>query len=60
MKDLAAANKNGTLFGSMAHGHAAPEAVKNAIHDVVTAHFNGQYDASEAAKKLASAVADAQ
>ena len=36
MEDLAEANKNGTLFGSMAHGHAAPAAVKNAIYDVVT------------------------
>ena len=34
---------NGTLYGSMAHGHAAPAAVKNAIYDVVTAQFNGEY-----------------
>ena len=37
MKDLAEASKNGTLFGSMAHGHAAPAAVKNATYDVITA-----------------------
>src|SRR6185312_9631038 len=41
MKDLAEANEKGTLFGSMAHGHAAPAAVKNAVYDVVTRHFNG-------------------
>jgi hypothetical protein len=37
MADLAEANTNGTLFGSMAHGHAAPAAVKNATYDVITA-----------------------
>ncbi len=31
MADLAAANDSGTLFGSMAHGHAAPASVKNAV-----------------------------
>jgi len=58
--DLADANKNGMLFGSMAHGHAAPAAIKNAVYDVVTAEFNGEYDAATAAKELASAVAAAQ
>ena len=28
----------------MAHGHAAPAAVKNALYDVVTRHFNGEMD----------------
>ncbi len=56
MKDLAEANTNGMLFGSMAHGHAAPAAVKNALYDVVTAHFNGEYDAATAATELAAAV----
>ncbi|MGL5008747.1 MAG: ABC transporter substrate-binding protein, partial [Paracoccaceae bacterium] len=37
MADLAEANTAGTLYGSMAHGHANPAAVKNAIYDVVTA-----------------------
>ncbi|MEZ2133177.1 MULTISPECIES: ABC transporter substrate-binding protein, partial [unclassified Sinorhizobium] len=41
IKDLAEANKAGTLMGSMAHGHANPAAVKNAIYDVVTREFNG-------------------
>ncbi len=60
MADLAEANTSGSLFGSMAHGHAAPAAVKNALYDVVTAHFNGEYDAATAAEELASAVAAAQ
>jgi glucose/mannose transport system substrate-binding protein len=60
MKDLAAAAESGNLFGSMAHGHAAPAAVKNAVYDVVTAHFNGEYDAETAAEELATAVEIAQ
>ena len=60
MKDLAAAASSGNLYGSMAHGHAAPAAVKNAIYDVVTAHFNGEYDAATAAEELATAVELAQ
>ena len=39
MADLAEANANGMLFGSMAHGHASPAAVKNAIYDGVTVQF---------------------
>ncbi len=54
--DLAEANTSGMLFGSMAHGHAAPAAIKNALYDVVTAHFNGEYDAAKAATELAAAV----
>lgn len=60
MKDLAEANKNGTLLGSMAHGHAAPAAVKNAVYDVVTAVLNGQMTPEDAVPALVSAVADAQ
>lgn len=61
IKDLAEANTAGTLFGSMAHGHAAPAAVKNAVYDVVTGAFNGKYkDGAEAAKALADAVAAAK
>ena len=61
MADLAEANTNGQLFGSMAHGHAAPAAVKNAVYDVVTAAFNGEYaDGAAAAAALAEAVAAAQ
>jgi glucose/mannose transport system substrate-binding protein len=61
MAELAAASTAGTLLGSMAHGHANRAAVKNAIYDVVTAQFNGEYaDGAAAAKALADAVAAAQ
>ena len=60
MADLAEANGKGTLMGSMAHGHAAPAAVKNAVYDVVTRHFNGEMDPAAAAKELADAVAAAK
>nr|WP_235869172.1 ABC transporter substrate-binding protein [Veronia nyctiphanis] len=60
MKDLAEANASDTLVGSMAHGHAAPAAVKNAVYDVVTNHFNGGMTSAQAVKALVSAVADAQ
>ncbi len=56
MKELAEANKNGTLFGSMAHGHGEPASIKNAIYDVVTAHFNGAYDSEQAVEELVKAV----
>jgi glucose/mannose transport system substrate-binding protein len=56
MKDLAAAASSGNLFGSMAHGHANPASVKNAIYDVVTAHFNGEYDSATAVDELVTAV----
>jgi glucose/mannose transport system substrate-binding protein len=60
MKDLAAAASSGNLFGSMAHGHASPASVKNAIYDVVTAHFNGEYDSETAVVELVDAVSIAQ
>jgi choline dehydrogenase-like flavoprotein len=61
MADLAEASASGGLFGSMAHGHAAPASVKNALYDVVTAQFNGEYaDGAAAATALAAAVAAAQ
>ena len=60
MADLAEANTKGTLFGSMAHGHAAPAAVKNAVYDVVTRHFNGELDSDAAVKELVAAVAAAK
>nr|WP_245181682.1 ABC transporter substrate-binding protein [Sinorhizobium mexicanum] len=56
IKDLAEANSKGTLFGSMAHGHANPAAVKNAIYDVVTRQFNGELSSEDAVKELAAAV----
>jgi glucose/mannose transport system substrate-binding protein len=60
MKDLAEANNTGKLFGSMAHGHANPAAVKNAMYDVITRHFNGEMDSKAAAKALVDAVASAK
>jgi glucose/mannose transport system substrate-binding protein len=60
MEQLASAAENGTLFGSMAHGHANPPSVQNAMYDVITAHFNGEYDAETAASELVLAVEIAQ
>lgn len=60
MKELAAASAGGTLLGSMAHGHANRAAVKAAIYDVVTAHFNGTLDAKAATAELVKAVKAAQ
>ena len=58
--DLAEADKSGKLFGSMAHGHANPAAVKNAIYDVVTREFNGELIPDEAIVELPAAVAAAK
>lgn len=60
MKDLAAASKSGNLYGSAAHGHANPASVKNAMYDVITAHFNGEYDSAAAVSELVTAVEIAQ
>lgn len=60
MADLAAAAASNNLIGSMAQGHANPAAVKNAIYDVVTAHFNGEYDSETAVAELVTAVEIAQ
>ena len=60
MADLAAAASSGNLFGSMAHGHANEAAVKNAMYDVITEHFNGEYDSQAAVEELVKAVEIAQ
>ncbi len=60
MADLAEASANGTLAGSLAHGHGQPSAVKEAIFDVVTQHLNGQITTDEALTRLPQAVAAAQ
>lgn len=60
MQDLADAASSDKLMGSMAHGHAAPAAVKNALYDVVTNHFNGGMDAKTATTQLVAAVQGAQ
>jgi len=54
--DFKSAAASGNLIGSMAHGHANPAAVKNAMYDVVTAHFNGEFDSETAVQELVTAV----
>ncbi|RVV96616.1 carbohydrate ABC transporter substrate-binding protein [Mesobaculum littorinae] len=56
MADIAEAAESDTLVGSLAHGHAAPPAVKNAMQDVITQHFNGALTTDEAPQALADAV----
>lgn len=58
--ELAEANDSGNLVGSLAHGHAQPAAIKNATYDVITAHFNGEYDAEQAVQELFNAIQAAQ
>jgi glucose/mannose transport system substrate-binding protein len=60
MKDLAEAAANGMLMGSMAHGHAAPASVKNALYDVVTNHFNSDLSSSDAVSQLVNAIEGAK
>ena len=61
IKDVIAANNNGTFLGSMAHGHAAIPAVQNAMYDIITKHFNNGYGSSqEAVDEFVKAVAAAQ
>jgi glucose/mannose transport system substrate-binding protein len=60
MADLKTANEAGKLYGSMAHGHAAPAGIKQAMFDVITKHFNGQLDTAAAPEALATAVAAAK
>src|SRR3546814_12069433 len=60
MKDLAEAAAGGTLAGSLAHGHAQPSSVKEAVFDVVTQHLNGQLTTDEALERLPQAVAAAR
>lgn len=59
-KDVAMAAKNDKLLGSMAHGHGGPSNIKSAIFDVVTAHFNGEYDSATAVKELVAAIQTAK
>lgn len=60
IKELAEAAAAGQMLGSAGHGHANPASVKNAMYDVITAHFNGEYDSATAAEELANAVEGAQ
>ena len=54
--EFQSASASGNLYGSFAHGHANIAAVKNAMYDVITAHFNGEYDAATAVEELVTAV----
>ena len=56
MKDLKEAAASGNLLGSLAHGYGAPAAVKNAVYDVVTKHFNGGISSKDAVKELVAVV----
>jgi glucose/mannose transport system substrate-binding protein len=60
MKDIVAAEKNGSLYGSLAHGHAQPSSVQRAIYDVVTEFFNSDLSSEDAVEILQNAVADSQ
>ena len=55
-EDMKAAAESGNLIGSFAHGYGNPAAVKNAMYDVITAHFNGEYDSETAIQELQTAV----
>ena len=58
--DLIAANDAGTMVGSQGLSHTNRAAVKNAFSDAVTAFFNGELTAEEAAEEMADTVAIAQ
>lgn len=60
MADIAEANANGTLMGSLAHGHAQMSSVQRAIFDVVTEHFNSDMSSQDAVEELLLAVETAQ
>jgi len=55
-EDFKEAAASDNLMGSFAHGHANKAAVKNAMYDVITAHFNGEYDSETAMDELLTAV----
>lgn len=48
--------KSGGFAPSAIHDMAVPMAVKGAMTDVVTKHFNSDMSSAEAAKRLADAV----
>jgi glucose/mannose transport system substrate-binding protein len=53
--DLAEANGKNTMVGSMALGHAVPASIRNAFHDIITRHFNGQIDSQTAVQEMVAA-----
>ncbi len=60
MDDLNAAIKGNTLVPSMAHEMATSGAVRGAILDVVTQHFNSEMSSKDAVAKLVTAVKQAK
>lgn len=60
MDDLAISIKADTLVPSMAHEMATSGAMRGAIVDVVTEHFNSDMTSEEAVKRLVSAVEQAK
>jgi glucose/mannose transport system substrate-binding protein len=60
MADRDVAIGGDTMLPSMAHGHAAPSAVKAAVYDVVTNFFNSDQSSDDAVNALAEAVAIAK
>lgn len=60
MADIAEANANGSLLGSLAHGHGQTASVQRAIVDVVTEHFNSDMSSEDAVEELLIAVESAQ
>jgi len=60
MDDLAASTQDNSLLLSMAHEMAVPAAVRGAILDVVTQHFNSTMSSRDAATRLAAAVRQAR
>ena len=56
MADLKQAIASNQLFGSEAQGYGVPDAVQNAISDVVTKLFNGQITSDAAATELPKAI----
>lgn len=56
IKDLAAADKSGSLLGSFSQSHAQPTAIKNAMFDVITRQFNGQLTVEQAVEELSAAI----
>jgi len=60
ISDVVQADEAGTLLGSMSNNYANPTAVRNAMYDVVTRHFNEDINTEEAVSELVSAVAAAK
>jgi glucose/mannose transport system substrate-binding protein len=54
--DMQQAAADGTLLGSLAHGHGQPSAIQGAIVDVVTQHFNSDMSSAEAVEALVTSV----